>query len=59
MKIILEVRNAAEYDAFEPSRAEGEAVRNAWTAVLDWSDKQQLTHEPVFPDTVSRRQVRA
>jgi hypothetical protein len=43
MKAILEMRNAAEYEACEPSRAEGEAVRNAWTAVLDWSDKQQLT----------------
>jgi hypothetical protein len=42
MRAILEVRNAAEYEALEPSKAEGEAVRNAWAAVLDWTALQQL-----------------
>jgi len=43
MKAILEVRNAAEYEALEPSRAEGEAVRKARTAVLDWAIQHRLT----------------
>lgn len=37
MKALLELRNVAEYEGWEPSQAEGEAARNAWTAVYEWS----------------------
>ena len=40
MMVVLEARNAAEYEEQVLTRAEGEAVRNAWSAILEWATTQ-------------------
>ncbi len=37
MRLIIEMRNAAEYEAKLLSGSESEAVKNAWEAVSDWA----------------------
>jgi hypothetical protein len=40
MRVVLEVRNAAEYENLEPTAAEGQAVRSAFQAILDWDARR-------------------
>lgn len=43
MRVILEVRNASEYDDLELSPAQEEAVRGAWIAILEWWERRTST----------------
>lgn len=42
MKIITEMRNAAEYNAKELTAAESEAVSAAWRAIVEWAKSRGL-----------------
>lgn len=42
MKVVLESRNAAEYDDRKLSQRQSDAVRNAWDAVCEWTTEQGL-----------------
>ena len=38
MIMLTETRNAAEYEDERPTHAESEAVKNAWTAIVEWAN---------------------
>jgi hypothetical protein len=42
MRVVLEHRNAAEYEDVVITEAEGVAVRGSWNAVWEWASKEQL-----------------
>ena len=45
MIVVTEARNAAEYAGKQPTPTEGEAVRSAWAAVLDWARTRGIEAE--------------
>jgi hypothetical protein len=45
MIVVTEARNAAEYAGKQPTPMEGEAVRSAWAAVLDWARTRGIEPE--------------
>ncbi len=45
MIAVTEARNAAEYGGKRPTPTEGEAVRNAWAAILDWAKTRGIVPE--------------
>jgi len=45
MIVVTEARNAAEYAGKQPTPVEGEAVRSAWAAVLDWARTRGIEPE--------------
>ena len=51
MIAIAEMRNVAEYDQKRLSRAEGEAIRHAWVAVVEWAQTQGIKLEQALPST--------
>jgi hypothetical protein len=45
MIVVTEARNAAEYAGKQPTPIEGEAVRSAWAAILDWARTRGIEPE--------------
>ena len=43
--LLTEARNVAEYEAREPTPAASHAVRNAWTAIVEWAHSQGFGNE--------------
>jgi hypothetical protein len=46
MVTVVEMRNTTEYRFKELTRAESEAVRHAWLAIVEWAKAQGLEVEP-------------
>ena len=42
MKVILESRNAVEYEDRRPSLHEGNAARSAWSAIGEWAEQRRI-----------------
>lgn len=42
MRVVLEHRNAAEYENVRPTGTEGEAVRSSWSAILEWASSKGM-----------------